>query len=148
MNEYRKLRDKQQDEVNKFPLGFAFGDTQFEKMMKKWGLNAKNDEDIKQIAQVYSGVFIQKKDIPAFNEMTQRHEEEMKAAIANDKTGDGFIYQMFCYELRNHEYGYTGNLEETIEALGYTFEDIECDTKLHHGLVRAAHDVMDESDNF
>lgn len=51
-----------------------------------------------------------------------RLKEEREAAIAEDKTGDGFIYQMFLCELSNHEYNYTEDVEETLDALGYTWE--------------------------
>ena len=39
MNKYAELRNRQQEEFNALPLGFAFGDKQFEEMMKKWGLD-------------------------------------------------------------------------------------------------------------
>ena len=41
----------------------------------------------------------------------------MAAAIAEDKTGDGFLYQMFLCELDNHEYGGTGGSKDTADAL-------------------------------
>ena len=51
---YAELKKKQQDEVNAFPLGFAFGDKQFEEMMSKWGLDAKKNEDMITKSQVKS----------------------------------------------------------------------------------------------
>lgn len=38
MNLYQKMREKQQREINEFPLGAAFSNEQFEEMMKKFGL--------------------------------------------------------------------------------------------------------------
>ena len=66
-----------------------------------------------------------------------RHEEERRAAIAEDKTGEGFIYQMFLAELADHEYGYTGDAEDTLEALGYTWEQVTADKRLLRGLEMA-----------
>ena len=45
MNEYRKLRDRQQQEFNALPLGFAFNQKQFAEMMQGWGLDPENDQD-------------------------------------------------------------------------------------------------------
>ena len=53
------------------------------------------------------GGYVQKKDADLLHQTTERHNKEMEAAIAEDKTGEGFIYEMFLYELDNHEYGYT-----------------------------------------
>ena len=57
--------------------------------------------------------------------------------LGEDKTGDGFIYQMFLCELANHEYNYTEDVEETLDALGYTWEQIMADKRLLHGLKMA-----------
>lgn len=122
MMNYRMMKEKHQQEVNEFPLGFAFGDKQFEEMMRKWGLDAKKKRDLAQVAHLFAGAYILKKDIPAYKDMSHRHTEEYEAAIAADKTGDGFCYEMFYYELCNHEYGYTGDYEDTLDALGLTWE--------------------------
>lgn len=143
MNKYAELRQKQQEEFNALPLGFAFGDKQFEEMMEKWGLNAHKQSDLDKIYSIGYGGYIQKKDAEQFHQTRARHDAEMEAAIAEDKTGDGFIYQMFLYELANHEYGYTGELEDTLDALGYTAEDINADKRLLHGLERATKRLME-----
>ena len=51
---------------------------------------------------------------------------------------------MFDYELRNHEFGYTGEYEDTLDALGYTWKDIEADKRLKNGLTLAARKIMKE----
>ena len=145
MNTYAELRERQQEEFNKFPLGFAFSSTQFEEMMKKWGLSP---EDTDKICRIPAGGFIRKKDIQAFNEMNRRHRQEEKEAIEADKTGDGYIFQMFYYELKNHEYGYTGDAEETLEELGYTYEDLQADRRMLHGFEKAKEKIMSEEDCF
>ena len=38
-NRYTGLRQRQQQEVNALPIGFAFSDRQFEEMMRGWGLD-------------------------------------------------------------------------------------------------------------
>lgn len=133
-NEYMELKSRQQVEFNKLPLGFAFSDEQFKEMMEGWGL-AVSDTD--KIARVVGGAFIQKKDLASYHDVVKRFDEEMKAAIDADKTGDGFIYQMFLTELENHEYGYTDDAEEALDALGYTIDEIHSDDLLRHGFEKA-----------
>ena len=48
-----------------------------------------------------------------------------------------FIYDMFYAELANHEYGYTGDITDTVEALGYTVDDLNADKRLLKGLKKA-----------
>ena len=69
------------------------------------------------------------------------HDAELQAAIAEDKTGEGFIYEMFLYELDNHEYGYTRDTEDTLDALGYTAEEILGDSRLKRGIEKAVTEI-------
>ena len=48
---------------------------------------------------------------------------------------------MFRYELDNHEYSYTGCAGDAIEALGYTWEDIQNNGKLKNGLMLAIEEI-------
>lgn len=139
-NAYRELREAQQAEFNKFPLGAAFSNEQFKEMMAKWGLKEK---DTDKILSLGAGAFIRKADKEAYLEMNRKHTRKLNEAIAADKTGEGFIYEMFSYELANHEYGYTGDLEDTLDALGYTSDEINADERLLAGLNKAAKEVME-----
>lgn len=136
MNKYSELRQRQQEEVNALPIGFAFGDKQFREMMEGWGLDPEKDLD-----KIYklggTGGFYKRTDAQLIRDTFSRHEEERRAAIAEDKTGEGFIYQMFLAELADHEYGYTGDAEDTLEALGYTWEQVTADKRLLRGLEMA-----------
>lgn len=146
MNKYAELRQQQQEELNTLPLGFAFSNKQFDEMMKGWGLDPEKDLD--KIYRIPGGGFVQKKDHAHMHEVMDRHEKEMQAAIAEDKSGDGFIYEMFLYELRNHEYGYTGDCEDTLDALGYTLEQVLSDERLKFGFEKAKEKIMREEDRF
>ena len=46
-----------------------------------------------------------------------------------------YLVDMFKYELANHEYGYTYDLEPTLEACGLTEEDIENNSDLNKKLL-------------
>lgn len=134
MNTYKQLKDKQFKELNAFPLGAAFSNKQFAEMMQKWGLTV---DDTDKIISIGAGCFIRKSDKEAFFNMFNRHEKEKQDAIAADKTGDGFIYDMFYEELANHEYCITYEYDETFDALGLTEEQIKADKRLLHGLLKA-----------
>lgn len=133
-NQYREMRRKHQAEVNNFPMKFAFGDEQVKKMLAEWKLSMN---DLDKIVSTGFGGYLLKTDVENYKAMGRRHSEEMKQAIENDKTGDGFIYDMFIYELANHEYGYTGEVEDTLGALGMTLEEINANPAMKHGFEMA-----------
>jgi hypothetical protein len=141
MNKYKELNDRIQKEVNELPLGFAFSNEQFEQMMNKWGLTV-NDTD--KIYRIGGGGFIQKSDYSRMTETFDRHKQWLKDAVAADPDGTGFIFDMFSYELRNHEYAYTGDAEDTLDALGFTYEDLENDARLAHGFRLACEKIGGE----
>lgn len=146
MESYRAMKERQQQEVNNFPLGFAFGNQQFEEMMEKWGLDAKKNSDLAQVAALFAGAYIQKKDIPAYKAMCQRHRKELEMAIAADKTGEGFIYEMFLYELDNHEFGYTEDTREALDGLGFTAEEVAGNPRLKRGIEKASKKIYNWRD--
>lgn len=143
MNKYRELRERQQKEFDEANLlGYAFGNEQFKELMSRWGINPDNEQELKKVAHVFAGAYILVENIPAYKELNRRHREEFDAAVAEDKTGEGFIYQMFYYELCNHEFGYTGECDDTLDALGYSADDIMNNPALKHGLEKAATEIM------
>ena len=140
MNKYADLRSRQQKEVNALPLGCAFSNRQFEEMMKGWGLDPEKDLD--KIVSIGCGGFIQKKDRTAMHETFDRHKRELKEAVAADQTGEGFIFDMFLCELDNHEYSYTGDTSEALEALGLTAQEVVDDPRLNRGICKAHQVIM------
>ena len=76
------------------------------------------------------------------HETFARHERELKEAIASDATGEGFIFDMFLYELDNHEYGYTGDTTDALEALGFTAQEVVDDPRLNRGICKAHQVIM------
>lgn len=131
MNAYRILKEKRQTEVNSFPMAFAFSDQQFEEGMRSLGLKPTDTDKVYDIG---GGGFIRRTDSAALHEMFERHEKEMKEAITADTTGEGFILDMFNYELANHEYVITYDITDTLEALGLTVDDINNNPLLAKGL--------------
>lgn len=135
MNSYTTMKKKHQEEVNAFPMFFAFSKEQLYEGMEKLGLDKK---DTDKLGSIGAGGYIRKADKESFKAMFARHEEERQAAIQADSTGDGFIFDMFLCELDDHEYGYIGDIEDTLNALGITEEDFVNNPRLVHGLEAAA----------
>ena len=144
MNTYQEMKDRQQKEFDAFPIGAAFSNQQFKDMMKKWGLTI-NDTD--KICSIGGGCYIRKTDKEALRDLINRLNKEKQDAIAADTTGDGFIFDMFVYELANHEYCITYDLEDTLDALGLTTEQINTDKRLTHSLNKAIKHYLKNYEN-
>lgn len=138
MNAYMEMKQLHQEDINAFPMVFAFGDKQFREAMQKLGLDPSETD---KVCSIYgAGDILLKSDVPAYLEMTKRHQKEMEDAIAADGTGEGFIYDMFDYELSNHEYGYTQDPSDALDALGISWNKLGSDDRLLHGFKKACKD--------
>jgi len=135
MNTYKTLRDKHQQEVSNFPMFFAFSNEQFAEGMKGLGLGPDDVDQVYKFGD--TGGYYRRSDAAWLREMLDRHEKERKDAIEADSTGDGYIFDMFLFELANHEYGYTWDIASTLEALDLTLEDVEKSRALKNGLEKA-----------
>ena len=132
---YSELKERQQQEINAFPFIWAFNESQLADGMRRLGLDPEKDKD--KLCSIGAGGVIRKADADAMRAMFDRHRRELQEAIAADKTGDGFIYDMFYTELANHEYIITGDLEPTLNALDLSLEEINSSKALLHGLKKA-----------
>lgn len=128
---YQELKRRQQEEINNFPFIFAFNDKQLAEGMEKIGLTIK---DTDKLLSLGSGSFIKKTDRDALNELFKKHTQEMNDAIKNDTNGEGFIFNMFQYELDNHEYCITYDTYDTLSSLGLTIEEVNNNPALKKGL--------------
>lgn len=140
-NQYTAMKERHQKEVNDFPFFFAFSNEQFASGMRSKGLEPNETDKIYKFGA--TGGYYLRTDAARLREMCDRHEAERNAALEGDKTGDGYIFDMFKYELENHEYTYTRDFEDTLDALDITPEDIAADPRLAHGLQKAAKTLRD-----
>ena len=143
MNKYAELKNNLQKEFDAFPFGFAFSNEQFEKMKEE--LEVKENSELISIG---AGGFIRKTDEKALDELINGKEKRMKEAIASDPTGEGFIKDMFLYELANHEYCITYDLRDTLEALDLTINEIMEDPRLKLGLELAKNEYLATPENY
>lgn len=138
---YRELKDRQQKEIDSFPMMWAFSEKQLKEGMEKLGVKDKGE--LKAIAP--SG-FVRKTDYKALWDLIHRHQQELKDEIEADKTGEGFIYDMFYTELANHEYSYTGDPTEALRACSIQPLQIEQDPRLNKGFCKAAKELEAEAE--
>lgn len=144
MESYRKMAKRHQDDYNNFPLMAAFSEKQLQEGLIKLGLNPETGK--KDIVSIGAGCFIRKSDVPAYKDMLHRHAEEMQAAINADTDGTGFIYGMFLHELQNHEFSFTGDVTDALNALGITPDDLEQKPALANGLLLACKAAMEDAE--
>ena len=138
MNRYAELKRRQQEEFSAFPMQFAFSKQQFAEGMAALGLTPA---DTDKVYPAPGGGFYRKEDGQRLQDMMDRFDRELQEAIAADATGEDFIYQMFLYELDNHEFGYTMDTEEALDALGYTAAEVLGDPRLKRGIEKAATEI-------
>ncbi len=139
MSSYSELLHRHQKEVNAFPIKWAFSDSQFNQAMRELGLDPS---DTDAIIGIGGGGFMRKSDNEAFHAMLDRHQQERNEAIAADKDGTGYLYEMFLYELGNHEYIFTYDPEETFAACGVTAEQVESNPIMKQAFINAKRDYL------
>ena len=147
METYTQMKDRHQGEVNALPLAFAFSRDQYRRKLAEWNITEEAARS-GAIVGIGHGGFVRAEDHNKVIETFRRIREETDAAIAADQSGDGFIYQMFLYELNNHEFSYTQDIDETLDALGLTTADIKESDALRHGLYKAIQEINAGGDPF
>ena len=140
-NNYQEMKNAHQTELNTFPLGFSFNDAQFKDMMLKWNLDPEKDIDKITHLKASDGTwigYIRINDLKAFNEMFDRFSKEEELFKKNYKK----LVEMLVYEMGNHEYCITYNLTETLEACGYSMQDLKTNKTLQKAVNEARREYL------
>ena len=146
---YKEMTERHQNEYNEFSKGkiiyiFAFSDEDFNNQLAEKGLT------VKDISSIGGGAFLIKNKASEIKEFFKRQKEELKAAIKADTTGKGFIKDMFYYELADHEYLYTYDVEYSLSdichSLQITMQDIYDNKTLSRGLKLAIKELKSYED--
>ena len=138
------MKNRHQERVNALPIKFAFGMKQFREMMESWGLTENDTDKIYKMGS--TGGFYLRTDSKLIFDTLEENEIEMQAAIRNDTDGSGFIRDMFRYELANHEYCVTFDLEPTLDALGLSVDEVNNSPALLNGLRLAKREYLIEAE--
>lgn len=144
MNAYAEMKARHQERVNVLPVKFAFGMNQFREMMESWGLTENDTDRIYKIGG--TGGFYLREDSKLIFSTFEENEIELQAAIRNDLDGSGFVKDMFRYELANHEYCITFDLEPTLDALGLSADEVNNSPALLNGLQLAKREYLREAE--
>lgn len=144
MNAYAEMKARHQKRVNALPIKFAFSMEQFRKAMGEWGLTENDTDKIYKMGS--TGGFYRREDSKLIFTTLEENEIEMQTAIRNDLDGSGFIHDMFSYELANHEYCITFDLEPTLDALGLSEDDVDSSPALLNGLRIAKKEYLAEAE--
>lgn len=120
MESYTQQKERHQDEFGKLEgIFYAFNNEQFKEGMEKVGLTEKD------VSKIYSmggtGGYIKKENMQALKDLWARHEKERTELKANNKE----LFNALVYELKNHEYGYTGDYSDALDALGLDYETLD-----------------------
>lgn len=129
---YTELKAKQQQEVNAFPFMFAFGQQQFDEMLKK------NNVSKADIYSIGAGGYIRKTDAKAMEEMFVRHKNELAEAKKQSK----FLKEALLHEMSNHEYCITCDREEVLAACGLTESDYQSNEDIRKAWKAAKKDYI------
>ena len=140
MGKYTEFKNKQQATYDAFPQFYAFNQKQFAEGMAKFGLTP--DDKDKIVSTGYGG-FILKADAEKFTDMVAKLADEHQEAMKDEQ----FAYEMFRYELANHEYCITYDLTDTLDACSLTLEEVNKNPMLLGALKRARRDYLANSQN-
>lgn len=141
MESYHDMTKRHQDEMNAFPMKFAFSNEQLARGMKELGL-APTDTD-KIYAYGDTGGFYLRSDALKLHQMLDRHERERQEAMNAEDAGDDFICEMFSSALAAHEYNYTRDASDALDSLGLTMEAVNTNPRLQRGFERACENQKD-----
>lgn len=139
MNKYIEYKNRKHAEFDKLPMKVAFGNKQFEQMMKEWGLTTSK-EDLTKIHQLGAGCYCLKKDTHLFEEHFQRTQKELKEFLKDDDN----LKSAFKYEFANHECGYTYTPQDALPPLNLTYEEVEKNKRLNRVFNEAWCEYLDK----
>ena len=143
MCKYLELKRENQKKFDDFAKDniywiFAFCDREFNNKLDELGL--KRDE----ITSIGAGGFIKDVNIKAYNALYHSLTNE----IVQIKNDDEELKQAFIYELANHEYCITYDLDDTLDALGLTRKELQDDVRLALIMNKACETYLSNSENF
>ena len=138
---YRKWKENRQKDFDKLPIYWAFGEQQFKELLQKLNLQ-DTSEDLKKLTNIGCGGIMRKCDLY----LLKQHNETFSSEILKKwlKNNFNFAYDAFKFEMANHEFGYTYEIEDTLYSLDLSFKDIQQNALLKLAFLRAKKDYLKE----
>lgn len=115
---YLDLQEKHRQEINNFPIAYAFDEKQLKEALEKLGAKSK-DECVTVFGH---GDIVKRENAKPFLDMLKRHTQEVKEAMKNKE----FAEAAFRYEMDNHEYAinWDGD-DDVLGCFGMDFKDLK-----------------------
>lgn len=135
-NSYAEMLEFNRQEVEAFPLFYAFTDEALEEGMQRLGVDS-----FEEICKVGWATFVRKSDFNTYAEMIEQQQARKEEALKDPL----FLKNALIYELFNHEYAYTLEPDEAVEALGFQMRDVENNQRFMKILKQAEKYVLDKS---
>ena len=114
---YVKFIERQREELNNFPIAYAFNQQQLDEALEKLGVT-----DLYDCVTVFNhGDIVKRDDAPKLIELMRRHTQEMADAMKDKE----FAEAAFLYEMDNHEYAinWDGD-DDVLNCFGLDFEKL------------------------
>lgn len=105
--EYVDLKRKHEQEMNDFPIAFAFNDEQLQRALEKLGAASKEE----CVTVFGHGDIVKRENAKSLVEMLQRHTNEIKDKLKEDVE---FAEAAFLYEMDNHEYAINWSADKDV----------------------------------
>ena len=125
MCKYLELKKENQKKFDDFAKDnvywiFAFSESEFKKKLNENGLS------VDEITSIGAGGFIKTSMLSEYVKLYKSLTNEIEAIKDNDEE----LKKAFMYELANHEYCITYDLDDTLEALGLERKQLQDDVRL------------------
>lgn len=117
--EYLDLKKRHEQELNDFPIAYAFNDEQLKEALQKLGVKST-----KECVTVFGhGDIVRKGDGKKLINMMKRQTEELKQRLKEDPD---FAAAAFRYEMDNHEYAinWDGD-DDVLRCFAIDWDDIK-----------------------
>ena len=143
METYSQMKSRHQKAVDNLPMYFAFGDRQFNELRERLGFETE-EEMLKNVFTLGAGSIILKKDKELVMSTFEQNSKEMDEAMKDDD----FLLSAFEYELGNHEYIITYEIDETLDALGIDPEEYLNSERMRRIMKQAKINYLKEMEKF
>ena len=114
---YLDLLEKHRQEIDEFPIAYAFNEEQLKKALKKLGVDSTEE----CVTVFGNGDIVKKENAPKFIDMLKRHTDEVRNAMKDED----FAEAAFLYEMDNHEYAinWDGD-DDVLNCFAMNFDDL------------------------
>ena len=138
---YLDLLDKHREELNNFPIAYAFNDEQLKEALEKLG--AKSTDEC--VTVMKSGDIMKRENAKPFLDMLKRQMKEVQDLLLSDMD---IAEAAFLYEMDNHEYAinWSGD-EDVLACFGIGYAELE-ELGLHDAYHRAVRKHMKHAEEW